>query len=135
MSCSIFSSPIAGVCLQFLPNARPSISRREVNFFTIQPQPSYIYTGRSGWYPQGEVTDYATATLVLRVPENFSTIASGSLDQGYPKMVLSGGSERTKHDVEGVPVQRDAAGAISRLGHESIRPCRFVIVLHHAAGR
>jgi hypothetical protein len=56
-------------------------------YFTMQMQPSYIYTGRSGWYPQGEVTDYATATLLLRVPENNSTIASGALDEGYPKLV------------------------------------------------
>ncbi len=59
--------------------------------FTIQPQPSYIYTGRSGWYPQGEVSDYATATMLLRVPENFSSVASGTLDEGYPKLVPSDG--------------------------------------------
>ena len=55
------------------------------DFFNIQALPSYIYTGRSGWYPAGDVTDYATATLRLRVPEGYSTVASGSLDQGYPK--------------------------------------------------
>jgi hypothetical protein len=54
-------------------------------FFTIQAQPSYIYTGRSGWYPQGDVTDYATATLRLRVPEGYSTVASGLPEDGYPK--------------------------------------------------
>jgi hypothetical protein len=54
-------------------------------FFSIPALPSYIYTGRSGWYPQGDVTDYATATLRLRVPEGYSTVASGSLDQGYPR--------------------------------------------------
>jgi hypothetical protein len=54
-------------------------------FFRIQPLPSYIYTGRSGWYPQGDVTDYATATLRLRVPEGYSTVASGALDEGYPR--------------------------------------------------
>lgn len=59
--------------------------------FTIQAQPSYIYTGRSRWYPQGESTDYATATMRLRVPENFSSIASGTLDEGYPKLVTSAG--------------------------------------------
>ncbi len=64
-------------------------------FFAMQPEPSYIYTGRSGWYPQGEVTDYATATLVLRVPENYSTVASGTLDQGYPKMVPSSADGRS----------------------------------------
>ena len=55
------------------------------DFFNIQALPSYIYTGRSGWYPQGAVTDYATATMRLRVPEGYSTVASGSLDQGYPR--------------------------------------------------
>jgi len=59
--------------------------------FTIQAQPSYIYTGRSGWYPQGESTDYATATMRLRVPEMFSSVASGTLDEGYPKLVPSDG--------------------------------------------
>ena len=55
--------------------------------FTLQAQPSYIYTGRSGWYPQGEVTDYATATLLLRVPEDHSAVASGSLDDGFPRLI------------------------------------------------
>ena len=61
------------------------------DFFQIQAIPSYVYTGRSGWYPQGDVTDYATATLRLRVPEGFSTIASGSLDQGFPKTLPPAG--------------------------------------------
>ena len=55
------------------------------DFFNIQPLPSYIYTGRSGWYPQGDVTDYATATLRLRVPETYAAVASGLLDEGYPR--------------------------------------------------
>src|SRR5688572_15627704 len=56
-------------------------------FFSIHAQPSYIYTGRSGWYPQGDVTDYATATLRLRVPEGYSTVASGLPEDGYPRPV------------------------------------------------
>ena len=116
-----------------MPPEREALDFAQGDFFSIQPQPSYIYTGRSGWYPQGEVTDYATATLVLRVPENYSTIASGALDQGYPKMVLVGRSRRTERDVEGVQVQRDAARAISRLGDKPIRSRRFGIVLDHAA--
>jgi hypothetical protein len=60
-------------------------------FFAIQPVPSYIYTGRSGWYPQADITDYATATLRLRVPENYATVASGSLEEGYPRQLPSDG--------------------------------------------
>jgi Peptidase family M1 domain len=59
----------------------------ESEFFSMQTEPSYIYTGRSVWYPQGQVSDYATANLVLRVPENYSTVASGALDTGFPKLL------------------------------------------------
>jgi hypothetical protein len=55
------------------------------DFFNVQALPSYIYTGRSGWYPQGDVTDYATATLRLRVPAGYSTVASGLPEDGNPK--------------------------------------------------
>ena len=64
-----------------------SFARQGNDFFTIQPLPSYIYTGRSGWYPQGEVTDYATASLRLRVPDGYTTVASGALDEGYPRQL------------------------------------------------
>jgi hypothetical protein len=60
-------------------------------FYNIQTTPSYIYTGRSGWYPQGDVTDYATATMRLRVPEGYSTLASGSPEEGYPRAVQTEG--------------------------------------------
>jgi hypothetical protein len=55
------------------------------DFFNVQALPSYIYTGRSGWYPQGDVTDYATATLRLRVPAGYSTVASGLPEDGNPR--------------------------------------------------
>jgi hypothetical protein len=61
------------------------------DFFTIQPLPSYIYTGRSGWYPSGEVTDYATATMRLRVPDGYTTVASGTLDEGFPRQIPAEG--------------------------------------------
>jgi len=64
-----------------------NLAAQSSEFFTIQPEPSFVYSGRSKWYPQGEVTDYATASLVLRVPENYSTVASGALDEGYPRLI------------------------------------------------
>jgi hypothetical protein len=78
--------------LPAVPPEREALALPQSNeFFTIQATPSYIYTGRSGWYPKGEVSDYATATLTLRVPENFATVASGSLDEGYPRLTPSDG--------------------------------------------
>ena len=95
------------------------------DFFNIQALPSYIYTGRSGWYPQGDVTDYATATLRLRVPEGYSTVASGSLDQGYPKTLPPEG----RVVVGRVSLQRHATRALSGMGHQPLRSRRLRVVL------
>lgn len=47
-------------------------------------EPSYLYSHRSYWYPQASVTDYATATLRLTVPADYSCVASGELVPGSP---------------------------------------------------
>jgi peptidase M1-like protein len=89
-------------------------------FFAIPTEPSYIYTGRSGWYPQGQVTDYATANLVLRVPENYSSVATGALDQGFPKLIPNAAKDargwKEYHFSATQPV-RYIAWAISRFVH------------------
>jgi hypothetical protein len=43
----------------------------------IPLEPSYLYSNRSYWYPQGETTTYATATLRVTVPPGFRCVASG----------------------------------------------------------
>ncbi|MBI4478117.1 MAG: hypothetical protein HY654_13160 [Acidobacteria bacterium] len=48
----------------------------------LPPEPSYIYSNRSYWYPQGSVTDYATASLQITVPASYECIASGELVGG-----------------------------------------------------
>jgi hypothetical protein len=45
---------------------------------------SYLLSNRAYWYPQGQVTDYATATLRITVPEGFGCVASGELAEGSP---------------------------------------------------
>ena len=42
------------------------------------PEPQYVYSNRTYWYPQGPVTDYATATMTLTVPGLFDVVASGA---------------------------------------------------------
>jgi hypothetical protein len=69
-----------------------ALQDRPADFFAVQPAPSYIYTGRSYWYPQGQVSDYATAQLTLRVPEDYTTVASGALDDGFPQLLKNDGS-------------------------------------------
>ena len=40
-------------------------------------EPRYLYSNRSYWYPQGTVTDYATARLRLTVPSEYDVVATG----------------------------------------------------------
>src|SRR4029453_11477818 len=42
------------------------------------PEPRYIYSNRSYWYPQGTVGDYATARLEITVPPEYDAVASGT---------------------------------------------------------
>ena len=53
----------------------------------LQPEPSYLYSSRSYWYPQAPVSDYATARLHLSVPPGIDCVASGELEPGFPTMV------------------------------------------------
>jgi hypothetical protein len=53
------------------------------------PERSFLYSNRSYWYPQATVTDYATASLRITVPQNVDCVASGVLDAGFP-MAIAG---------------------------------------------
>ena len=55
----------------------------------MTPEPSFLYSSRSLWYPQGVVSDYATARIRLSVPGNLGAVASGQLEPGYPVMVAA----------------------------------------------
>ncbi|HEY3381936.1 MAG TPA: M1 family aminopeptidase [Vicinamibacterales bacterium] len=45
----------------------------------VRFEESYLYSNQTYWYPQGTSGGYATATLRVRVPQNFSCVASGEL--------------------------------------------------------
>ena len=53
----------------------------------MQPEPNYLYSSRSYWYPQAPVSDYATARLHLSVPQGIDCVASGELEPGFPVLV------------------------------------------------
>jgi hypothetical protein len=42
-------------------------------------EPIFLLSSRSYWYPQNTISDYATATLRITVPEGFGCVASGVL--------------------------------------------------------
>ncbi|TAK15539.1 MAG: hypothetical protein EPO35_07310, partial [Acidobacteria bacterium] len=45
---------------------------------SIQAEPNYAYSVNSYWYPQALVTDYATARLVVTVPQDYQAVATGT---------------------------------------------------------
>jgi hypothetical protein len=64
------------LALQDQASARESI--------IIPPEPHYLYSNRSYWYAQAPVTNYATATIRLTVPAEYTAIASGDPVEGSP---------------------------------------------------
>jgi hypothetical protein len=50
----------------------------------VPAERNYLLSNRAFWYPQGQVTDFATATLRITVPEGYGCVASGELAAGSP---------------------------------------------------
>ncbi len=62
----------------------------------VPPEPSYLYSSRTYWYPQGGVSDYATARIRLSVPATLDCVASGDLEPGAPVLVPAGQGDSTQ---------------------------------------
>jgi peptidase M1-like protein len=50
----------------------------------VPPEPNWLFSNRSNWYPQNQVTDYASATIRFTVPADYTAIASGVPAAGSP---------------------------------------------------
>ena len=50
----------------------------------VPPEPNWLFSSRSNWYPQNQVTDYATATIRFTVPADHVVVASGVPASGSP---------------------------------------------------
>ncbi|MEO5819425.1 MAG: M1 family aminopeptidase [Vicinamibacteraceae bacterium] len=57
--------------------------------FALTAEPRLVYSNRSYWYPQSQVTDYATGVLRLTVPERRACVASGTPASGNPVRVTT----------------------------------------------
>jgi Peptidase family M1 domain len=53
----------------------------------MAPEPSFLYSSRSYWYPQAAVSDYATARIRISVPPTIDCVASGDLEPGFPTII------------------------------------------------
>ncbi|HXG87583.1 MAG TPA: M1 family aminopeptidase [Vicinamibacterales bacterium] len=61
---------------------RNSQERADVPY--IPAEPHWLFSSRSHWYPQNQVSDYATATIRFTVPGDHAVVASGVLASGAP---------------------------------------------------
>ena len=57
--------------------------------FANTAEPRLLYSNRSYWYPQAQVTDYATGVLRLTIPDKRACVASGTPASGNPVRVTS----------------------------------------------
>jgi hypothetical protein len=50
----------------------------------VPAEPKWLFSNRNYWYPQNQVTDYATARIRLLVPAEYKVVASGIPEEGSP---------------------------------------------------
>jgi hypothetical protein len=64
----------------------------------IPPEPRFLYSNRTYWYPQSTVSDFSTATLRLTAPAGFQIVATGERATAPPQAVSSSdGVARLRH--------------------------------------
>ena len=64
--------------------------------FLSKPEPSFVYSNQSNWYPRPAANHHATARLRITVPANLACVASGQLDPDSPALVTASDSSRRK---------------------------------------
>ena len=50
----------------------------------LAPEPKWLLSNRNYWYPQNQVTDYATANIRITVPIEYTVVGSGVTGIGSP---------------------------------------------------
>jgi len=90
-------------------------------------EPSFLYSNRAAWYPQATTTDYATATLKISIPPSLDCVASGVLDEGWPKIVgaKEDQSERKVYSFSAVEPLRYLSFIVSKLQQVDTRTLQF----------
>jgi hypothetical protein len=61
-------------------------SAQPEDVLNVPPEDKWLFSNRQHWYPQGQVTDYATATIRFTVPAEYRAIASGVPVLGSPTL-------------------------------------------------
>jgi hypothetical protein len=93
----------------------------------LAPEPNYLYSNRTPWYPQALSTDYATATIKISVPPAFACVASGVLQSGWPQLAgeKADQSERKIYSFAAEQPLRYLAFIVSRFARADTRIVAF----------
>ncbi|MDQ3068484.1 MAG: hypothetical protein M3R55_01995 [Acidobacteriota bacterium] len=71
----------------------------------VAPEPRWIYSNRSYWYPQSTINDYATSRVRITVPQPFDVVATGVQTSGPAAAVPGGAAARTWVFESGTPAR------------------------------
>ncbi len=63
--------------------------RGQEDFPLIATEPNWLFSNRSYWYPQGQVSDYATSRLRITLPAAYAAVATGVPANGSPTVAPS----------------------------------------------
>ena len=74
----------------------PAQSRNFDEMFVSRLEAAFLYSHMSYWYPQSPVTDFATATIQIVVPADYSCVASGVQESGSPEMMPAAGGGQSR---------------------------------------
>ena len=88
----------------------------------MPPEPNWFFSNRSYWYPQGLVTDYATATIRFTVPSEYAVVASGNRAANHPDGRHPGRTGPVRP--ASVRVPRERPGSLSRCAGQPNDACR-----------
>jgi len=80
-----------------------------------EPEPSYLYTNQTYWYPRPATGHYATATLRITVPAGLVCVASGEREVTSPVLVPDSTPPRRTYVFHAVQPLRYLAFVVSRL--------------------
>src|SRR5204863_4374257 len=90
----------------------------------VPSEPKWLFSNRNYWYPQNQVTDFATARIRITVPYEYSVVASGVTERGSPAVAaavpIEGSSrviQRTSYSFLAPQPVRYLGIVISRMAH------------------
>ena len=75
----------------------------------VPAEPKWLFSNRNYWYPQNQVTDYATAKIRLTIPAEYNMVASGIPAEGSPSAAVA------------APVE-NSTRVVPRLTHSFVTP-------------